>query len=201
MRQLQPNTFKLPICKIMIDVVKIYTWHTCHDNKKDIATRERKCWTLWLGNMVKVFWATINICNFLNKPDLFQPIQFCIFFCSFDIMYPEVAWVYTVAWVRQMLYNHSAGILYLLMTNLEHDLFPIVHVVSQGQDMSLCEFVIGDFCELFFNQNGSISYRPKSVGEVKCPRRHSERWLIGEMIVGVWREREKKPTGRDREKG
>lgn len=97
MGQLQPNAFKLPICKIMIDVVEIHTWHACHDNKKDIATRERESWILWLGNMVKVFWTTINICNLLNKPDLFQPILFCIFFSSFNIMYPEVAWVYTVA--------------------------------------------------------------------------------------------------------
>ena len=200
MSQLQPNTFKLPICKITIDAVQIYTRHTCHDNKIDIAARERKCWTLWLGNMIKISWTTINICNFLNKPDLFQPIPFCILFSYFDIMYPEVAWVYTVAWVRQMLYNHSAGLLYLLMTNFEHDLFSIVHVASQGQDMSLCEFEIGDFRELLFDQNSSISYRPETVGEVKCPRRHGERWLMGEMIVCGWRGKRKERGGsRERE--
>ena len=91
-------------------------------------------------------------------------------------------------WVRQMLYNHSAGILYLLVTNLEHDLFPIVHVAGQGQDMSLCEFVISDFCELLLNQNRSIIFLPASAGEVKCPWMHGEKWLMGEiMIVCRWR--------------
>ena len=116
-------------------------------------------------------------------------------------MYLEVAWVYTVVWVRQMLYNHSAGILYLLMTNFEHDLFSIVHVPSQGQNMSLCKFEISDFCELFFNQNSSISYQPETVGEVKCPRRHGERWLMGEMIVCIQMEgkRERNEEGAERQ--
>lgn len=74
--------------------------------------------------------------------------------------------------------------LYLLMTNLNHDLLPIVCVATQGQDMPLSEFVVSDFCELFFDQDRSFPYLSTSVREVKCPRIHGERWLMGEMIVG-----------------
>lgn len=59
--QLQPNTFKLLICKIMIDVIEVDTWHTCHGDKIDIAIRERESFTLWLGDMCNIRWTTVNV--------------------------------------------------------------------------------------------------------------------------------------------
>lgn len=65
----------------------------------------------------------------------------------------------------------AAGVFYLLIADLEHDLLSIISGATQGQDMSLSKFVVGNFCKLLLNYDWLVFYCPASAGEVKFPRR------------------------------
>lgn len=73
---LESNTSKLVIIKILVDVHEIFSWDTRHDDKVHPALLPWQLWSLRLACIIKQFWSMSNLMNCINSTNFIKKVYF-----------------------------------------------------------------------------------------------------------------------------